>query len=108
MWRTRNTRTFHSLSHFELIQYLLLVDFAELVKQKEMMLKTLMVKQLEIAKQHSSFIHTVSHHFNEFFYQKYILRVHQTNFGVPNTNLNLARSCVIAVIQKNVSFYVLN
>lgn len=63
MWKTRNTRTFHNLSHFELTQYSLLVDFAELVKQKEMTFKTLMVKQLEIARQNSSFIHMVSHHF---------------------------------------------
>lgn len=76
------------------------MDFAELVKQREMTFKTLMVKQLGIARQRSSFLHTVSYHCNGFFYQKYLLRVHQTNLGVPNTNLNLARSSFIAVISK--------
>lgn len=80
MGKTGNTRIFHNFSHSEPTQYLLLVDFAELVKQKEMTFKTLILKQLEIARQHSSFIHTVSHHFNGSFYQKYVFRVHQTNF----------------------------
>lgn len=70
MWKTRNTGTFHSLSHFEPTQYSLLMDFAELVKQKEMTFKTLMAKQLESARQHSSFIHTASHHFNGFFLEE--------------------------------------
>lgn len=57
--------TFHNLSHFVTTPYSFLVVFAELVKHKEIF-KTLMVKQLEIARQQSSFKHTVSHHSNDF------------------------------------------
>lgn len=63
------------------------------------MFKTLMVKQLGIARQQSSFLHTVSYHCNCFFYQKYLLRVHQTDFGIQSHKSG--KITFIARIEKN-------